>query len=87
MGKFINEFFPPRVLRDHSFEDTIVFIAGTEFLVCKRDQVYDQYLGVMTHHIYLREVQIGFGENNILICDDKIYANWGNGNFDYIRRQ
>ena len=87
LGKYVNKFFPSKVLRDHNFEDTIVFIAGTEFLVCKREQVYDNLLGVMTHHIYLREVQIGLGETNFLICDDKIYATWGHNNFDYIRRQ
>ena len=42
LGKIINKFFPSKVLRDLNFEDTIVFIAGTEFLVCKREQVYDQ---------------------------------------------
>lgn len=35
-GKFINEFFPPK-FRDSmpKKEDTIVFMSGTEFLVCK----------------------------------------------------
>ena len=86
MGKFINDFFPPKLASEIKFEDTIVFMAGTEFLVCKHEKVYDEKMGKTTHHIYLREIQIGFGENNILICDDKIYDNWAYGNIDYIRR-
>lgn len=86
MGKFINRFFPPNLEKEIKFENTIVFQAGTEFLVCKHEVVYDPEMCKNTHHIYLREIQIGFGETNILICDEKIYDDWAYSNFDYIRR-
>ena len=41
MGKCIKEFFPPKLQIEHQIEDIIVFMAGTEFMVCKREQVYD----------------------------------------------
>lgn len=42
MGKFMNEFFPPKYFVKYSkFENTILFMAGTEFLVCKRVEKFD----------------------------------------------
>ena len=69
MGKCMDDFFPPNILDDffppnilmESPYKTIVFTAGTEFLVCKHEKVYDNLIGKITHHIYLREIQIGFG--------------------------
>ena len=63
MGKFMNEFFPPKYFDKYSkFENTILFIAGTEFLVCKRVEKFDKNRNAFTLYIYLREIQIGFGE-------------------------
>ena len=87
LGKFINNFFPPKYLEENQdMEQTIVFMAGTEFLVCKREEQYDYKTDSIILHIYLREVQIGFGEQIFLWCEDKIYDNWQQGGFDYIRR-
>ena len=54
----------------------MIFMAGTEFLVCKREELYDHKSDSIVLHIYLREIQIGFGEQVFLWCDDKIYNEW-----------
>ena len=44
----------------------LLFRSGTEFLVCKREQVGE------TVHVHLREVNLGLGKNVVLWCDDSI---------------
>ena len=61
-------------------------MAGTEFLVCKRQEIYNYETNSITLHVYLREVQIGFGSQIFFWCDHKIYEEWSEGGFDYIRR-
>lgn len=74
MGKSMDGFFP-KVFRDKypSEVDSILFMAGTEFLVCKRQEIYNYETNSITLHVYLREVQIGFGSQIFFWCDDKIY--------------
>ena len=53
--------------------NVILFPSGTEFLVCKREQVG------MSLHIYIREICLGFSKNVLLWCDDKL------GSTEYIK--
>ena len=47
-------------------DGTVLFRAGTEFLVCKREQINN------ITHIYMREVQLGFGKNILFWLDGNV---------------
>lgn len=65
-GKRVSEFLDIDSILDKMHANTVLFSSGTEFLVCKREQV-----GV-TLHIYIREICLGFSKNVVFWCDDKL---------------
>jgi len=48
--------------------DTILFKAGSEFLICKED-VID---GIQ--HVYIRQIELGWGESVVFWLDDQIFT-------------
>ena len=52
--------------------ETIAFLAGTEFLICKRTREYCGGLHVV--NIFLREIQVGFNKQPVLWLDDKCHG-------------
>ena len=68
-GRTIRDFFPEGTIVDKAIRNTILFRSGTEFLVCKREQVGDVL------NVYIREINLGFGKNVVLWCDDSLFTN------------
>ena len=54
----------------------MVFQAGSEFLVCKREEELIE--GQKILNVYLREIQLGFNKDVVLWLNDKLFDKVGN---------
>ena len=63
-GKSVSQFLIPGSAIMKATINTIIFPSGSEFLVCKREQVLD------VTHIYIREVTLGLSRNAVMWIDE-----------------
>ena len=56
----------------NSEDNTILFKGGTEFLTCKRVTGEDG-----CEHVYIREIQLGLGQNVLFWVDDSMFEPGG----------